>query len=82
MRDDARPFGRVIFQLIHFANYLQKGPDRIALRGWGGSSTCLRLGPQAGDGRFICVRCGALQFICYAGWIDPIKVPVKQEVHE
>ena len=35
MRDDARPYGRVIFQLIGIANYLQKGPDRIALRGWG-----------------------------------------------
>ena len=47
MRDDAQPYGRVIFQLIRFANYLQKGPDRIGLRGWGGSSTCLRLGPRA-----------------------------------
>ena len=50
--------------------------------GWGVCWGCLRLGPRAGDGRFICVRCGALQLICYVGWIDPIKVPVKQEVHE
>ena len=35
MRDDARPYRKVIFQLIGIANYLQKGPDRIALRGWG-----------------------------------------------
>ena len=56
--------------------------DRIGQRGGAYVGGCLRLGPQAGDGRFICVRCGALQLICYGGWIDPIKVPVKQEVHE
>ena len=32
MLDDARPYGRVIFQLIRFANYLQKGP--IVLGSW------------------------------------------------
>ena len=54
----------------------------IGSRGRGVGSRCLRFGPGADDGRFICVRCGALQLICYAGCIDPIKVPFKQKVHE
>ena len=32
MRDDAQPYGRVIFQLIRFADYLEKDP--IGLRIW------------------------------------------------
>ena len=61
---------------------LVAGSGAIWVEGRGVCSRVLAARTEGGDGRFICVRCGALQLICYAGWIDPIKVSVKQEVHE